>query len=401
MGRLLGFLLALGPWALVAGVVIRGPTISLVSDSLLAAGAVGANGSFLEDLEVPGELHFLGPQVPHVTYYDGSVELLHYPPGARCPRAVLVEEMTACPRRNAVAFTLCRSTRRAQSPAYADLTLDPTRQPLLRARGPANAVVGFYVLRVWVEGATNASLFPLSLVEFPPGKLAPAPPLGERETDGPCDPAVTPWAPRLALTDVFVPATPPPTPETTASPETAATPPAVTPAAPPTPGAEGTAAPPTPGAEGTAAPPTPGAAETRTPRRAEASAAPTSEASRYELTTARIAQIAIPACIIVCVALGSCACCLARRCRRRHHRPSRIYTPPPSAASSISAVNEAALARLGDELKRTPPESPRRSKRRPSQTMVPSLAAVSEESEAPAIVALERSPRRPGGTERR
>ncbi|ARS01703.1 envelope glycoprotein I [Macacine alphaherpesvirus 1] len=392
MGRLPGLLLALGPWVLVAGVVIRGPTISLVSESLVAAGAVGANGSFLGDLEVPGEFHFLGAQVPRVTYYDGSLELLHYPPDGLCPRVVLVEEMTACPRRNAVAFTLCRSTRRAQSPAYAGLTLDPTRQPLLRARGPADAVVGFYVLRVWVDGAANASLFPLSLARFPAGDLAPTAPGDERGAVELCDPDVTPWAPRLRLTDVFAPATPPPAARTSAAPET--TPPSG--AAAETPEAEAAA-------EGTPASPTPVETESEAgaPRSSGgASVAPTSEASRYELTTLRIVQIAIPACIIACVALGSCACCLARRCRRRQYRPSRIYTPPPSTASSISAVNEAALARLGDELKRAP-ESPRRSKRRPSQTMVPSLAAISEEAEAPALVALERSPRRPGSTERR
>ncbi|ARS01778.1 envelope glycoprotein I [Macacine alphaherpesvirus 1] len=392
MGRLLGFLLALGPWVLAAGVVIRGPTISLVAESLVAAGAVGANGSLLEDLEIPGEFHFLGPQVPHVTYYDGSVELLHYPPGGLCPRVVLVEELTACPRRNAVAFTLCRSTRRAQSPAYAGLTLDPARQPLLRARGPADAVVGFYVVRVWVEGATNASLFPLSLVAFPAEGRPSETPRDREEAGEPCDPDVNPWAPRLRLSDVFAPATPPPAAGTPVHSET--TPPTGTASAAPEAEAGGDAEVTTPAS---VAPVREEAGGARAP---EASVAPTPEASRHELTTLRIVQIAIPACIIACVVLGSCACCLARRCRRRHYRPSRIYTPPPSSASSISAVNEAALARLGDELKRVP-ESPRRSKRRPSQTMVPSLTAISEESEVPAIVALDGSPRRPGGTERR
>ncbi|AHM96042.1 envelope glycoprotein I [Papiine alphaherpesvirus 2] len=386
MGRPLGFLLAWALWAPIAGVVIRGPTISLVSDSLLAAGPVGANGSLLEDLEVPGEFHFLGPQVPHATYYDGAVELFHYPPGDRCPRVVLVEELTACPRRNAVAFTLCRATRRTQSPAYADLTLDLARQPLLRARGPAGAVVGLYVVRVWVEGATNASLFPLGLAAFPAEGPPAEPPRGETPADERCDPDVPLWAPRLGPADVFVPATPTPPARTTAIPETTPAPAAADP--PATPGAGRSEE-----TEETPAAPTPGGGEA-------APAGPTPEASRYELTTTQIVQIAIPAAILACVVLGSCACCLGRRCRRRRPRPARIYRPPSPVAPSISAVNEAALARLGDELKR-PQESPRRGKRRLSQTMVPSLTAISEETDAVAVPELSRSPRRPGPADAR
>ncbi|AAU88132.1 envelope glycoprotein I [Cercopithecine alphaherpesvirus 2] len=399
MGRLLGFLLASALWAPLAGVVVRGPTISLVSDSLLAAGPVGADGAFLGDLEVPGEFHFLGPQVPRVAYYDGAVELFHYPPGDRCPRVVLVEELTACPRRHAVAFALCRSTRRTQSPAYANLTLDLARRPLLRARGFADAVVGLYVARVWVEGATNASLFPLGLAAFPAeGRPTEPPPGGETPVDARCDPDAPLRAPRLGPADVFVPATPIP-PARTAEPPEATPPPART-AEPP----EATPPPVSPN------PATPEAAEVgeteetpdpATPGGGRAtSASPAPEASRYELTATRIVQIAIPAAIIACVALGSCACCLGRRCRRRRPHPARIYRPPSPVAPSISAVNEAALARLGDELKR-PPESPRRAKRRPSQTAVPSLTAISEESEAPAIPELSRSPRRPGALDAR
>ncbi|AFR32508.1 virion glycoprotein I [Leporid alphaherpesvirus 4] len=166
MGRARVLIVAAGVMMMcrVYGIVLRGHSVSLASDRLFDVWPESAGRDAPErDLTIPGELFFVGGQVPSQKYYDGVVELFHEPSDGSCDRLVYVGKFAACPRRPYEAFVLCRDLREDRSPAYPGLSLELAGGTLLRVRHASPWYAGTYRLRAWVAGAKNASVFPMTL----------------------------------------------------------------------------------------------------------------------------------------------------------------------------------------------------------------------------------------------
>ncbi|QOD40150.1 glycoprotein I [Macropodid alphaherpesvirus 4] len=166
----LGLVVLVGVVFQATGLIIRGPTISMITDSTMDVGIVDPNtsptdsqsmNSFADttDLTVSNTLYFLGTQVPKPTFYGGSLEITHHPVDGSCPRVAYIATWSKCPRRNAGVFTLCRSVHAVQSPAYPKLTVSVDDSVRLHLRQAPIEYSGAYSLRIWIDGTTQSNLF--------------------------------------------------------------------------------------------------------------------------------------------------------------------------------------------------------------------------------------------------
>lgn len=323
-------------------VVLRGSSVSLTTNRPFDVGVASDSEMTVPgDLTVPGKLFFMGRQMPSAKYYDGTLELIHKPDDGSCAKLVYVGEFTACPRRSTEAFVLCRELRFAQSPSYPGLSLDPAHGTLLRVRNADPLYSGTYTLKVWLEGAANASVFPMTLRVDGEERAHPAtPPVSRAAGEEDCVEAGAPTRGNGPSEPRHVYVSNGPSETTTAT--TASTPDTTTYEARPMPSPS--------------SPPNPLLVETN---------------QRSGLLGMPVPML-IAAGLAAVVIMGTIgACCAIRCCGNRSPPRAPVYRRNVDPA--FVEANEAALSRLGDEVKAEG------FPRRPSYTIMPSLSAIAEE----------------------
>nr|WGO49698.1 glycoprotein I [Macropodid alphaherpesvirus 2] len=205
----LGLVVFVGVVFQTTGLIIRGPTVSMITDTTMDVGIVDPHtsptasqsmNSFASttDLTVSNTLYFLGTQVPKSTFYGGSLEITHHPVDGSCPRVAYIATWSKCPRRNAGVFTLCRSVHAVKSPAYPKLTVSVDDSVRLHLHQAPIEYSGAYSLRIWIDGTSQSNLFWVGFTILPKGApfQAVKPPLTECLVGEPI---------RLNFTQVYIP----------------------------------------------------------------------------------------------------------------------------------------------------------------------------------------------------